>query len=256
MTFGSELRHACRSLRRRIPYVLTCTGTLALVLGANAALFSVVNATLLRPMPFATRGEVVHLFANPPGTTAILQRNPLQQMEVPRIRERTRTLARLEGFYLAERVVTLAGEPGVARGASVTPGLLSMLAASMAQGRAFTMEEGEPGHFVAIVSDAYWRTTLGSKDVLGTPLVIDGQPHTIVGVLSPAFAVPFLDAQLFTPLVLSAEPKPRQPALTVVGLAELAPGASIAQARDELTGIYRDFARDFPKTHTYWTIGA
>ena len=84
---------------------------------------------------------------------------------------------------------------------------------------------------------------------------MDGQPHTIVGVLSPGFAVPFLDAQVFTPLVLDAEPKPRAPALTVVGLAELAPGVSIEQARDELTTIYGQFAQEFPRTHTYWTIG-
>ena len=84
---------------------------------------------------------------------------------------------------------------------------------------------------------------------------IDGQPHTIVGVLSPGFAVPFLDAQVFTPLVLDAEPKPRAPPLTVVGLAELAPGVSIEQARDELTTIYGQFAQEFPRTHTDWTIG-
>jgi len=255
MAMVSELVHACRSLRHHAAYFLTCAGTLALVLGANTAIFTVVNATIVRPMPFATRGDVVHLFANPPGTTAVLQRNPLQQMEVPRIRDRARSLARLEGFFLQERVVTLGGEPTAARAAAVTPGLLTMLAAPIARGRAFTPAEGEPGHFVAIVSDAYWRNSLGSANVLGTSIVVDGQPHTIVGVLSPAFAVPFVDAQLFTPLVANPDPKPRQPALTVVGLAELAPGATLAQARDELTGIYRELARDFPKSHAAWTIG-
>ena len=252
---GADLRHAWRSLRRRPAYVLTCATTLALVLGANAAIFAVVNATLLRPMPFAARGPVVHLFAQPPGTTSVLQRNPLQQMEVPRLRERARTLARLEGFYPFERVVTIGGEPGVARGAAVTPGLLTMMDAPIALGRSFTTSEGEPGHFVALITDRYWRDTLGAQPVLGTSLILDDQPHTIVGVLSPWFAVPFLDAQVFTPLVPSAEPKPRAPALTVVGLAELAPGVSIEQARDELTTIYSQFAQEFPRTHTYWTIG-
>ena len=229
--------------------------TLALVFGANAAIFAVVSATLLRPMPFAAEGRVVQLFAQPPGTTSVLQRNPLQQMEVPRLRERARTLARLEGFYLLERVVTLAGEPGVARFAAVTPGLLPMMGAPIALGRSFTPGEGEPGQFVAVITDRYWRDTLGAQPVLGTALVVDGQPHTIVGVLSPGFAVPFLDAQVFTALALDAEAKPRAPALTVVGLAELAPGVSIEQARDELTTIYDQFAQEFPRTHTYWTIG-
>jgi putative ABC transport system permease protein len=254
-TFTSELRQAWRSLRQRKAYFLTCAGTLTLVLGANAAMFAVVNATMLRPMPFATRGTVVHLFVNPPGTTAVLQRNPLQQMEVPRLRERARTLARLEGFLLSERVVTLGGEPGIAQTAAVTPGLLTMMAAPIEQGRSFTPSEGEPGHFVAIVTDRYWRDTLGGSGVPGAALVIDGQPHTIVGVLSPTFAVPFLDAQVFTPLVLSPEPQ-RSPPRSVVGLAELAPGATIAQARDELRSIYGQLARDFPRTHSGWTIGA
>src|SRR4029453_11360224 len=106
MRFASELRHAWRSLLQRKAYFFACAGTLALVLGANAAMFAVVNATMLRPMPFAASGEVLHLFAQPPGTTSVPQRNPLQQMEVAPLRERARTLARLEGFYLTERVVT------------------------------------------------------------------------------------------------------------------------------------------------------
>ena len=254
-TFTRELQQAWRSLLRRKTYFVTCAATLTLVLGANAAMFAVASATMLRPMPFDASGPVVHLFAQPPGTTSVLQRNPLQQMEVPRLRERARTLARLEGFYPLERVVTLAGEPGVAQVAAVTPGLLPMMAAPITQGRSFTAVEGEPGHFVAVITDRYWRDTLGSANVLGTSLVIDDQPHTIIGVLSPAFAVPFLNAQMFTPLVASAEPKGRAPALTVVGLAELARGVSIEQARDELTTIYSQLAQEFPRTHAHWSIG-
>ncbi len=255
-TFAKELEQAWRSLLQRKTYFFTCAATLALVLGANAAMFAVVNATMLRPMPFATSGEVMHLFVQPPGTTSIPQRNPLQQMEVSRLRARARTLARLEGFYQLERVVTRRGEPGVAQTAAVTPGLFPMMAAPIALGRSFLPSEGEPGHFVAIITDRYWRDTLGSGSVLGSSLVVDGQPHTIVGVLAPAFSPPFLDAQIFTPLVANPEPQPRNPPLTVVGLAELAPGASIAQARDELASISRQLAKESPRTHDGWTIGA
>ena len=254
--FTRELRHAWRSLQQRKPYFLTCVGTLTLVLGANAAMFAVVNATLLRPMPFDTRGPVVQLHSQPPGTTAALQRNPLQQMEVPRLRERARTLARLEGFLLTERVVTLGGEPGVAQTAAVTPGLMAMMAAPVVQGRSFTPGEGEPGHFVAVISDQYWRDVLGSGSVLGTPLVIDDQPHTIIGILSPSFAVPFLDAQVFTPLVADPAPQPRAPPRSVVGLAELTPGTTLEQVREELTAISREFAQQFPRTHNGWMLGA
>jgi putative ABC transport system permease protein len=255
-TFAKELKQAWRSLLQRKAYFLTCAATLTLVLGANAAMFAVVNATMIRPMPFATSGEVAHLFVQPPGTTSAPDRNPLQQMEVPRLRERARTLARLEGFYLSERVVTRSGEPGVAQSAAVTPGLFPMMAAPIELGRSFSQSEGEPGHFVAVITDRYWRDTMGSGSVLGSSLVIDGQPHTIVGVLAPAFSAPFLDAQIFTPLVASPEPQPRNPPLTVEGLAELAAGASIAQARDELASISRQLAQEFPRSNNGWTIGA
>jgi putative ABC transport system permease protein len=254
-TFAKELRQAWRSLLQRKAYFFTCAATLALVLGANAAMFAVVYATLLRPMPFATSGEVVHLFGQPPGTTSIPQRNPLQQMEVAHLRERARTLARLEGFYLTERIVTQGQDPGVAQTAAVTPGLLPMMAAPIEQGRSFLQSEGEPGQFVAVIADRYWREAFAAGSVLGSSLVIDGQPHTIVGILAPSFSVSFLDAQIFTPLVVSSEPQPRGPPRTVVALAELAPGASIVQARDELASISRRLAQEFPRTHAGWTLG-
>ena len=255
-TFMLELRQAWRSLLQRKAYFLTCAATLTLVLGANAAMFAVVNATMLRPMPFKSRGEVLHLYSQPPGTTTVLQRNPLQQMELPRLRERVRTLARLEGFLQSERVVTLNGEPGVAQTAAVTPGLLSMMAAPIERGRTFLDGEAQPGQFVALITDRYWRDTLGARSVIDTPLVIDGQPHSIVGILSPSFAVPFIDAQIFTPLYANPEPQRRAPPLSVVTFAELAPGASLAQARDELVTISRQMSQEFPASHSGWTHGA
>ena len=256
LTFATDLRHAWRSLLQRKAYFFTCASTLTLVLGANAAIFAVVNATLLRPMPFATQGEVLQLFDQPPGTTSVLQRNPLQQMEVTRLRQSARTLARIEGFLVSERVITRNGKPDVAQTAAVTPGLLPMMAAPIAQGRSFIESEGGPSQFVAIVADRYWRDTLGGGDVLGASLVIDNQPHTVVGILSPSFAAPFVNASIYTPLYVNPEPGPRAPPKSVIGLAELAPGATIEQVRDELAAISKQMSQDFPRTHNGWTYGA
>jgi predicted permease len=254
-TLATELRQAWRSLLQRKAYFVTCIATLTLVLGANTAMFAVVNATMLRPMPFATTGDVLRLFAQPPGTSASADRNPLQQMEVPRLRERARSLARLEGYYPSERVVARGGERGVAQAAAVTPGLFPMMAAPIAAGRSFTDDEGTPGHAVAVITHRYWRDTLGSASVIGSSIIIDDQPHTIVGVLASSFSAPFLEAQIFTPLVASAEPQPRSPPRSVVGLAELTPGASMTQAREELAAISRQLAQEFPRTHPGWTLG-
>ena len=82
--------------------------------------------------------------------------------------------------------------------------------------------------------------------------MIDGQPHTIVGVLAPTFAVPFMDAHIFTPLYANPEPQPRAPPLSVQAVAELAPGATVAQVREELASINRQLAQEYPRTHTGW----
>src|SRR5215203_3990997 len=175
----ADLLHAWRSLRRRPAYLITCAGTLTLVLGANAAIFSVVNATLLRPLPFRTKERTVHLFTSPPGLIDPSQRNPLQQMDVSRFRERTRTLSRLEGFLLNDSVVIDKSEPAVIKTAAVTPGLLAMVPIPLQSGRPFLPEEEQPGHAVAIVTTGYWRRALRGGDVGQARIVIDGVPHAI-----------------------------------------------------------------------------
>ena len=137
----------------------------------------------------------------------------------------------------------------------MTTGLLAMMAAPIAQGRTFLESEGQPGQFVAVISDRYWRDTLGGGSVLGSALVIDGQPHTIIGILAPTFAVPFMDAQILTPLYANPEPQPRAPPLSVQAVAELAPGATVAQVREELAAINRQLAQEYPRTHTGWLLG-
>src|SRR5215208_5469515 len=130
-----------------------------------------------------------------------------------------------------------------------------MMAAPMAQGRTFFESEGRPGHFVAVISDRYWRDTLGGDNVIGSALVINGQPHTIVGILAPTFAVPFMDAHILTPLYANPEPQPRAPPLSVQAVAELAPGATVAQVREELASINQQLAQEYPRTHTGWLLG-
>jgi len=253
--YRADLLHAWRSLRRRPAYLVTCAGTLALVLGANAAIFSVVNATLLRPLPFRSGERTVHLFSMPPGLTDERQRNPLQQMDVVRYRERMHTLTRLEGYLVTDRVVIDRSEPNVVKTAAVTPGLLAMVPMSMQSGRQFLPEEEQPGHAVAIVSAAYWRRALGSQDISRARLVIDSVPHAIVGIASEVPAA-FLNVEIFTPLTLDPAPVGRSPAKSVVAIGELAPGVTVAAAHEEAGEIFRQLAAELPQTRNGWTGGA
>ena len=254
--FTTEIRYSWRSLLRRPAYFVACAGTLALVLGANAATFAVVSATVLRPLPFTAGDRVVQLFMLPPGMTQPHQRNPLQQMDVVRFRERVRTMTSIEGFLRADRVVAGAAEPVLVKAAYVTAGLFPMMGAEPVAGRRFTREEEQPGRHVAIVTDGYWRRVRGGGEILGTPLVIDGVPHTVVGIMREGFPPVFLEAEVFTPLALDATPAGRNPVRSVVTVAELAPGATVAQASAEADQIVRQIGIELPRTHSGWTGGA
>ena len=256
MAVTTDFIHAWRGLSRRRAYPLGAAATLALVLGANAAVFAVVNATLLRPMPFPPGAEVVQVFMAPPGLTDRGSRNPPQQMDLVRLRERARTMTRLEGFLVSDRVVTAGGEPTVVTSATVTPGLIDMLQMRMDAGRAFTESEGRTGTRAAVITEGYWQRALGERPVLGTPLIIDGEPHTIVGILGRGHPPPFIRAEILVPLVPDAAPIGRNPARSVVTLAELAPSATVAAASAEVAEIVRQLATEFPRTHTGWSGGA
>jgi putative ABC transport system permease protein len=251
----ADLLHAWRSLMRRRAYFLTCAATFALVLGANAAIFAAVSATLIRPLPFTAGDRIVKLYMLPPGMSEAHQRNPLQQMDLVRFRERTRTMKRIEGFLRAERVVTGAGEPALVRAAAVTPGLLEMMGITTVSGRVFRPEEASPGGTVAMVTERYQRSR-GTEGAVGSTLTIDGTSYTIVGVTPEGFPPPFLEADVFIPLVADPTPTGRNPLRSVVAIAELADGATVAQASEEADRIVRDTARELPRTHGGWTGGA
>lgn len=255
-TLRADFLQARRALSRRPAYFFTCAATFALVLAANAAVFAVVSATLLLPMPFEAGDRVVQLYMLPPGLTGVHQRNPLQQMDYLRVRERARTMTRVEGYLPAERVVIENREPAVVKTAYVTPGLMAMMGADAAAGRVIDAADAEPGRQAAVLSYAYWQRAFGGEDVLGRTLTIDGAAHVITGVAAPGFPPPFLEADVFTALVPSAEPLARNPSRSVVTVAELVDGATVDQAHDETRELVRQLSVDYPATHGGWTGGA
>ena len=252
----SDFLQARRALARRPAYFLTCAATFALVLGANAAIFAVVSATLLLPMPFRAGDRVMQLYMLPPGLTGAHQRNPLQQMDYLLVRERARTMTRIEGFLPAERVVVEHGEPAVVKAAYVTAGLMPMMDAAALRGRVIEPADAESGRDVAVLSHRYWERSFGGEDVLGRTLTIDGVAHVIAGVAAPGFPPQFIDADVFTVLVPSPALLGRNPSRSVVTFAELADGATPAHAHEEARELVRQIAADHPATHNGWTGGA
>ena len=259
-TLRLDILHVARSLARRPAYLAACLGTLALVIGANAAIFAVVNATLLRPVPFVAGERTLAIYLNPPGTTEVRHRNPLRPIDLVRFREWSRTIARFEAFTPREKALTGGDEPEVVKGALVTHGLFEMMGVAPRLGRAFLAAEDRPQSGVAIISHGLWQRRFGgSPSVIGSRVVLDAEPHEIVGVMPESFPPPFLDAEVFTPFGIThafvADPA-NNLSTYVVTVGELRAGATVEQASAEVDAMIRQLAQEFPRTHAGWGGGA
>jgi predicted permease len=250
-----ELRQAIRSLVRRPAYTLASIGTLALVIGVNAAMFAAMNATLFRPIPLRSGERTVNLYLMPPGVSDPTFRNPLHAIDLVRFRERSRTLARLAAFTTADRVLGNSGEPVVVSTAAASAELLELSIEGPLLGRIFTIEEETRMAALALLSHGAWQRRFGGDPgIVGRTVHLDGEPFTVIGVMAGGFPPPFLDAEIWTPLG-NRTSAPVDGRTNVVTIAELAEGATVALADAEIGAIVQDLSRELPQTHQGWTGG-
>jgi putative ABC transport system permease protein len=247
-TFFQDLRYAIRMLRKRPGFTAIAMLTLALGIGANTAMFSVINAVFLRPLPFrdANRIYLVHRTGNRFGGASISM--PIF------IEWQKRSAGLFEHLALVgtrgSSTLTGRGEPERIPAAGASAGLFAILNVHPALGRDFRAEETRPGGSnVAILSDGLWRRRFQSDPgVLGTALTIDGEPYTIVGVLPADFEWPLaatVQPDLWLPLrVPLASTNPSNGGLLCLGL--LRPDATRAQAEQALTPPLADLRQQFP----------
>lgn len=248
------MRFAIRSLLRAPGFSAAVVVTLALGLGANAALFAVVNRILLRPLPYPDPGQLVMVgetrdgFRGMPGPASV-------PMFLAWQRE-SRTIARLAAYRPWGFVLTGAGEPERLIGARVSADLFPLLGVAPLLGRTFTPEDdvfGRPR--VVVVSETLWQRRLGSDpDLARRPLVLNGVAHTVVGVLPRGFSLP--EADVWVPL--APEPftltQPGNRALSVVG--RLKDRSTPAQAAAEVNGIAGRLAVPAAGADATWGAGA
>lgn len=234
----NDLRYAFRLLLKSPAFSAVAILTLALGIGANTAIFSVVEGTLLRPLPFPHADQLVRLYEaddeqGARGSTLNLSEQTLRQW-----REHTREIFQDVGAATGTNATIGAGDGEPARhvaAARVSHNFFSVLALATLIGRNFTADEDrEGGPAVAIISYEFWQQHLnGQRDVLGTTLPIDGVPHNIVGVMPKAFRHPYR-ANVWLPLALPATPDTGH---YLYGVARLRPGVTIPQAEAALRRI-------------------
>lgn len=245
-----DFKYAMRLLLKSPGFTAVAVLTLALGVGANTAIFSVVEGILLRPLPFPHAEQLVRIYEAPEESGARAASMNLTDRTVARCREFGRDIfADVAGGTGGAAVVGLNdGSPvQTIPAAQITWNFFDVLGLAPARGRVFNEEEGrEGGALVTIISDDYWRNSLNSRpDVLGSTLVIDGTPRTIIGVMPKAFRHPYR-ASVWLPLAL----RPDDPATLnnhyLYGVGRLRPGITPAKAEEAVRRMFAGINRDDP----------
>ena len=248
-TLRQDLRYAVRTLARHPGFALISALTLALGIGANTAIFSVVDAVLLRPLPWPDASQLVTLSSTRGG-----QVGGVVYLDYKDWREQSSSFDALGVFRGQSVNLTGVETPERLTGSFVNADFLRMLGAGASQGRLFTPAETEVATRVpsAVLSDALWRTRFGARpDILGQRLIINGESFTVVGVLRPDFQSPLFTPDVFLPLGYypnrgDLEVRGR-PGIAVIG--KLRSGVTPQRAQEELDAIAARIAELYPASN-------
>ena len=242
-TLLQDLRFALRMLRKSPGFTSVALLTLALGIGANTAIFSAINAVLLRPLPFPNAHRLVFVWATDSqrGITEDVSSYP----NFEDWKAQSKTLDRLAAFTTRSATLSNGEEAELVPAVQGTPGIFELLGVSPELGRTFREEESEPGSsHVLILSDAFWKQRFaGRTDVIGQTLRVNEEAYTIVGVMPSGFRISReRPEQVYAPL--ARDPDRGHGFLMVLG--RLRPSVSIRQAQTEMSTIARRVEEAYP----------
>jgi putative ABC transport system permease protein len=258
-TLLKDIRYGVRGLLKRPGFTVVAIITLALGIGANTAIFSVVNAVVLRPLPYAEPSRLMMLWETMPGSD---QRSVAPGNFVD-WHGRNRTFEDMAAMFFGNFNLTSDGEPDRIDGTTITSNLMSVLGVSAQLGRTFQAEDDEhQDRNVVLLSDGLWKRRFGGDpNVIGRAITIDETPHIIVGVMRRGFQFP-AHSDLWVlgrnrsavPMSLISQLPSNDWAnerdghfIRVIG--RLKPGVTISQAQSDIAAITRRLEQDYPKTN-------
>ena len=257
MQIFQEIKFAIRSLRKRGGFTLVTIVVLALGIGANTAIFSVVDAVLLRPLPFEDPDRIVQVWHVPPqksfpGRTkfAVSPANFLDWQSQNSVFES------MAMFHGGDFTITGNGQPQNLNGWGVTSDFFSVLHAKPLLGRLFTHEDerSDAGHLV-VISEQLWRTNFGSsRNVIGQTIRFSDEPYTIIGVLPSSQTFPLYTplAQVWSCLQWDAKERAVRGNHNYLAIARLKPGITLDQANSQLGTIAHQLALQYPQDDAGW----
>src|SRR5918993_220520 len=238
-----DIRYAFRRLIKSPAFTAVALLTLALGIGANTAIFSVVNAVLLKPLPYANPEELVGIFHLTKGRRATMSGPNFTD-----VRKLNTTLQDAAAYTRTRTILTGRGEPVRLDGAQVSASIFTLLGIPAKLGRTFRPEENEPGrHKVAILGHDLWQQRFGGDSaIVGKTMNLDGVTHEIVGVMPQGFSFPAARS-VWVPLEYTEDLLTKQRgAWYLQAIGRTKPGVSPEQARQEIETIGRQLAAQYP----------
>ena len=255
-TLFADLRYAFRVMSRTPSFAVAVVSVLALGIGANTTIFSIVNAVLLRPLPFEEPERLVRIFTQTPGGR-LFELSPGKFYDWQRDARSFEGMAMYQCCGFRELALTGTGAARTIHATAVTAGFFEIVRARPALGRVFRPEEDTPGgKHVVVLSDRFWRTELGGNpDVIGRTVKLNDEAYTIVGVMPATASVASwtgMASDVWVPLALTDEQRASRGNHNRDGVARLNSDVELAQAQAEMDAISARLAREFPKSDGRW----
>jgi predicted permease len=258
-TFLQDTRYAFRMLRKSPGFTAVAVLTLALGIGANTAIFSVVYAVVLKPLPYVNSEQLFNVFEVQPqqGVTG----TGWSYANFAELREQNGVFSEMAGVQKHQLTLTARGEPSIVNTSVVTPELFSLFGEKPLAGRLFFSEDGKASAPpVVVLSENLWRGSFGADpNIIGSSINLDKRSFTVIGIMPAAFRFPFLteSEQVWIPLVqdpLFGSWIPRRGGHWLQVTGRLKPGISMMQAQAELDAISARLAKAFPAENDGWGI--
>jgi predicted permease len=250
----ADLRYGLRILLRNPGFTLAAIVVLALGIGANTAIFSIVNAVLLRPLPYQDASRIMQVWHVPPAKSfpgmSLFSVSPANYLDW---QDQNRSFEQMAAYGFDSFNVGGGERPEAIRGAAVAPGFFSILRVQPVLGRTFSPEEDRPGQgHVVILGHTLWRDHFAADPgIVGRNVLLDGQTYTVVGVMPPKFKFPDW-AELWVPLAWSNEKRAVRGNHNYMVIGRLKPEAAVQQAKTDLGAISARLEQQYPEDDKGW----
>ena len=248
-TLVQDLRYAGRMLRQAPGFAAIAIVTLALGIGANTALFSVVNGVLLNPLAYPQSGQLVAIY----GKTTGVEHAPVSYLNFLDWERDSNTISSMAIYRNQDYTFVGTGEGERVRGYMISADFFSTLGVSPVVGRTFRPDDDQVGAApVVILGGGFWKRKFGSSlEVVGKTITLNGTSYTVVGVIPPGFTFYGQDRDVYTPIGQWSDPlfRDRRVDLSAHAVGRLRPGIKLAQAKAEMEDLAKNQAAAFPESN-------